>query len=283
MNPVMQAVRVGASRGRTDFVRLSTTPGELFGYLFYPAVFVGLAATLNFDHNTTGVDGSGYFVAGGVVFALVTTSLLTLAQLIGTEREDGTLLRAKALPHGMLAYTVGKALQLLMTCTLSVGLVLVAALLLVDGFTLQGWGGALTLAWVCALGALALIPLGAILGSLTTNPRVTLALTMVVLLALMMVSGVFFPTDFFPAWVGAIGMALPLYWVGVGVRAAALPGSDAAFEASGAWDLPQAAGVLMVWAVVGFLVAPWVLRAMARRESGSRVDRARERAMKRAY
>lgn len=38
-----------------------------------------------------------------------------------------------------------------------------------------------------------------------------------------------------------------------------------------------------VWAVVGFLIAPWVLRAMARRESGSRVDRARERAMQRAY
>ena len=34
--------------------------------------------------------------------------LVSLAQQLTVEREDGTLLRAKAIPHGMLGYLVGK-------------------------------------------------------------------------------------------------------------------------------------------------------------------------------
>lgn len=282
MNPATNAVRLGVARGWIDFLRLSTTPGEIFGYLFYPAVFVGIAVGADLDHSETGADGSAYLMAGGVAFLLANT-LLLVAQMIGTEREDGTLLRAKALPHGMLGYTVGKSLQLLLTSAVSLTLVIVAALVLVDGVSVQGWTGLLILLCFCALGIMALAPYGAILGSLTTNPRMTVAVAMMSILGLTVVSGLFFPLDTLPAWAGVIGMVFPLYWAGMGLRAALLPEAQVAFEATGAWDLPQAAGVLMVWAVVGFLVAPWVLRRMARRESGSRVSEARERAMKRAY
>lgn len=282
MNPATNAVHLGVARGWTDFLRLSTTPSELFGYIFYPLVFVGLAVGADFGRNGVGADGSAYLMTGGVAFLLANT-LLLLAQMIGTEREDGTLLRAKALPHGMIGYTVGKSLQLLLTSAVSLTLIIVAALVLVDGFSVQGWTGLLTLLCFCVLAIMALAPYGAILGSLTTNPRMTVAVVMMALLGLTVVSGLFFPLDILPAWAGVIGMVFPLYWAGVGLRAALLPETQVAFEATGAWELPQAAGVLMVWAVVGFLVAPWVLRRMARRESGSRVGEARERAMKRAY
>ena len=61
-----------------------------------------------------------------------------------------------------------------------------------------------------------------------------------------------------------------------------LPEAHAALELAGSWQLPQVAGVLAVWALGGLVVAQWVLRRMARRESGSRVQAAREEAMKRA-
>lgn len=282
MSPATNAVRLGVARGWIDFLRLSVTPGEIFGYLFYPLVFVGLAAGTTLEYNETGTDGSAYLMTGGVAFLLANT-LLLVAQTIGTEREDGTLLRAKALPHGMLGYTVGKSLQLLLTSAVSLTLIHVAALVMVDGFVIQGWTGLLTLLCFCALAIMALAPYGAILGSLTTNPRMTVAVAMMSMLGLTVVSGLFYPLEILPAWAGVIGMVFPLYWAGVGLRAALLPEARLAFESTGAWELPQAAGVLMVWAVVGFLVAPWVLRRMARRESGSRVGEARERAMKRAY
>ncbi|GHD25334.1 ABC transporter permease [Nocardiopsis kunsanensis] len=282
MKPATNAVRLGLARGWIDFLRLSTTPGELFGYVFYPAVFLGIAASTTIEHDGTGTDGSAYLMTGGVAFLLANT-LLLVAQTIGTEREDGTLLRAKALPHGMLGYTVGKSLQLMFTSAVSLVLTLVGALVLVGGFSVQGWSGALLLSGFCALGILALAPYGAILGSLTTNPRMAVAVAMIALLSLSLVSGVFFPVDILPAWAGVVGTVFPLYWIGVGLRAALLPEAQVALEATGSWELPQAAGVLMVWIVVGFLVAPWVLRRMARRESGSRVSEARERAMQRAY
>jgi ABC-2 type transport system permease protein len=52
-------------------------------------------------------------------------------------------------------------------------------------------------------------------------------------------------------------------------------------ELGDSWRHPETVGVLAVWAVGGLLVAPVVLRRMARRESGSRVAERRERALRR--
>src|SRR5699024_4893281 len=113
----------------------------------------------------------------GVPFLLANASPF-LAVILGTEPEDSTSLRGKALPHGMIGSTVGKSLQLLLTSAVSLTLIIVAALVLVDGFSIQGWTGLLTLLCFCALGIMALAPYGAILGSLTTTPRMTVAVVM---------------------------------------------------------------------------------------------------------
>jgi len=43
----------------------------------------------------------------------------------------------------------------------------------------------------------------------------------------------------------------------------------------------ETVGVLGVWAVLGLVLAPMVLRRMARRESGSAVDARRQKALQR--
>ena len=60
-----------------------------------------------------------------------------------------------------------------------------------------------------------------------------------------------------------------------------LPGDLAAVELGGSWRHLETVGVLGAWAVLGLVLAPVVLRRMARRESGSRVAARRERAMQR--
>jgi ABC-2 type transport system permease protein len=42
-------------------------------------------------------------------------------------------------------------------------------------------------------------------------------------------------------------------------------------------------GVLSVWSVVGLLIAPSVLRRMARKESGSAMEARKERTLHRGY
>ncbi|OOC55950.1 MULTISPECIES: ABC transporter permease [Nocardiopsis] len=285
MNARANAVRAGFSRGWTEFRGSFTNFQELAGgYLMMPAIFVVLAVFLGREP-VEGADVSTgtVMMAAGVTMQLVMLGVVTVAQVLGTEREDGTLLRARATPHGMLGYGVGKVWHILTMSTVALLLMVVPGLLLVDGFSLRGVGGTLTLLWVFVLAMLALAPVGAILGATLTNPRTGVGLIMVPVLGLVMTSGVMMPVTVMADWIQTAVRFFPVYWIGLGVRAALMPADYAALELTGTWQLPQVAGVLALWALVGFAVAQWVLRRMARRESGSRVQAAREKAMKRGY
>ena len=65
------------------------------------------------------------------------------------------------------------------------------------------------------------------------------------------------------------------------VFADVLPGDLAAVEIGHSWRHLETLGVLGAWASVGLVLAPIVLRRMARRESGSAVDARRQRALQR--
>lgn len=71
----------------------------------------------------------------------------------------------------------------------------------------------------------------------------------------------------------------PFYWLGLGMRSALLPAGQAAVEIGHSWRHLATFGVLGAWTVVGLVLAPVVLRRMARRESGSGVAARREKAM----
>jgi ABC-2 type transport system permease protein len=70
-----------------------------------------------------------------------------------------------------------------------------------------------------------------------------------------------------------------MYWMGLGMRSAFLPDAAAALEIGGSWRTLETVAVLGGWAVLGLLVTPAVLRRMARRQSGSQVEAARQAAL----
>lgn len=282
MNADLNAVRAGLSRGWIEFLLSFRNGQELFGYLYMPILFVGMAITFDTVGLGDGEPVGAIVLSGGAAFFLVMLGVTTVCQVLANEREDGTLLRAKAVPRGLLGYTVAKSVHVATMSLTAMALIVVPGLLFVEDFGFQDWTDLVTLLWVCVLGMLALAPIGAILGSFITNPRVGLTLAMLPTIAIIMVSGLVLPFEFMPGWVQALGQTLPVYWLGLGVRSAMLPEAHAALELAGSWQLPQVAGVLAVWALGGLVVAQWVLRRMARRESGSRVQAAREEAMKRA-
>jgi ABC-2 type transport system permease protein len=95
------------------------------------------------------------------------------------------------------------------------------------------------------------------------------------------ISGVLYPITQLSAWLQWIGQAFPLYWLGLGIRSALLPGNLAAVEIGHSWRHLATAGVLGAWAIAGLVLAPVLLRRAARREAGSRVAARRERAITR--
>lgn len=73
-----------------------------------------------------------------------------------------------------------------------------------------------------------------------------------------------------PGWAQAVGQAFPLYWFGLGLRSAPLPDAAAA-GVGGGWRPVWTAVALGLWAVVGFALAPPLLRRTIRREPGAPV------------
>ncbi|WP_424923275.1 ABC transporter permease [Amycolatopsis arida] len=275
------AVRLGVRRGWIEFRQTVTNAEDVMGAIIPVAI---LLVVLVFMRDAT-VPGTTFSlgataVPGVLGMSLVYSGMVGIAAWLSVDREDGTLLRAKATPNGMVGYLVGKVCATSASAVLMLLLVLVPSLFLFEGLATGGARAWLTLLWVLAVGLLATLPIGAALGSLARSPR-SMGLIMLPFMALTGVSGVFYPITALPEWLQWVGQAFPIYWMGLGMRSALLPDTMAAVEIGESWRHLETLGVLGVWAVLGFALAPALLRRMARRESGSAVAARRERAMQR--
>jgi len=276
---VRTILRSGAAGGLIEF-RQKFSGVELLGQLFWPAATV---AAIYFFRDRS-IDGSGVplgtMMFPGVLGMFVAFGMVLVIQSLTADREDGTLLRAKATPGGVPSYLVSK----LVTTSLTVGVYLLLVALpgsfLVDGLNTGSPTAWLTIAWVVGLGMIATQLLGAVLGSLVSSPRAASYIALLVM-ALIAISGIFYPLTALPVWLQWVGQATPIYWLGLGMRSALLPDAAPVLEISNSWRTWETVGVLSGWALLGLLVAPILLRRMARRESGSRVADRRDKALQR--
>jgi ABC-2 type transport system permease protein len=223
---------------------------------------------------------SSTVLAGMLVMNVGFNGMIGLGMRLTADREDGSLLRAKATPNGMVGYLIGRIAVVSGTIMLTVVGLLIVGLAPFGGLALGRTMTWLTLAWVLALGLLATLPIGAMLGSLFPSVR-SANVMMLGTFGLIAISGIFYPITHLPAWLQWVGQAFPLYWLGLGVRSARLPGNLAAVEIGHSWRHLATAGVLAAWAIAGLALAPVLLRRVARREAGSSVAARRERAMTR--
>jgi ABC-2 type transport system permease protein len=278
----MNAVRNGLRRGWTEYLAAVRTPADVINYGIVSAFFM-VILWLNRDETVAGTSLSLATLAlpGLLGMLAVYTGIVSSGYALAAEREDGTLLRAKAVPNGMTGYVTGHILRVaLETATMLVAM-LVPALLLIEGLFGAGLAGGLNLLWVFPLGLLATVPIGMVIGSLAKSPRAIAGLGLLAVGALTFVSGVFTPLAGQPGWIQGVAQVFPVYWLGLGMRSALLPGEAAAVEITHTWRTLETIGVLGLWAVVGLLLAPVVLRRMARRESGSALDERRQKVMQR--
>ena len=280
MNTTLHAVRLGVRRGWTEFLLSLRSPQDQGFY-----VFVGLGALgylwLNRDSEVEGTS----LLLPSVALPSILGALLAFGVVIGPayalamEREDGTLLRLKAVPHGIRAYVTGQLLLHSLGLLPMLAVIMVPSVFLFDDVTPQDASGWLTFAWVITLGMLATLPLGMILGSVVPSTQKVGSWGMLPVLVVTAISGIFFPIQALWGWVQAVAQVLPVYWIGLGLRSAFLPDAAAALELGGSWRTGQTVLVLGAWAVVGWIVTPVVLRRMSRRQSGSVVEQARQNAL----
>ncbi|MDP4505616.1 ABC transporter permease [Nonomuraea turcica] len=279
MNPTTTALRAGWSRGLIELRQSFTNGPELFSHVLWPGLMV---ATMFFIRDLS-FGSSGLLLSTLALPSILgmnaAVGMISMSQQLTADREDGTLLRAKATPHGMPAYLIGKVISVSGGLLADLMIFLVPGVLIVEGLAV-GPGSWPTLAWVLVLGLVATLPIGAVLGSAFASARAQ-GLLQLPFLGVIGISGIFYPITALPEWLQWIAQIFPVYWMGLGMRSALLPDSAAAIEIGESWRHLETAGVLGAWAVLGLLVAPVVLRRMARGESGSSVAARRERALRR--
>jgi ABC-2 type transport system permease protein len=279
MNPKMHAIRVGLDRGWTEFKQSLRSPQDQLFYLFTAG---GVLAYLYFRRNTE-IEGTSLLLPS-VAMPSILGALIAFGVVVGPayalamEREDGTLLRAKAVPNGMLGYVTGQLFYQSANLVPSLASILIPSFFLFDNLMHRGAAGWLTMLWVTVLGLLATMPLGIIIGSLVPGVQKVGTWGMMPIMVLLGISGVFTSMDSLWGWVRGVAQMFPMYWMALGMRSAFLPEAAAAVEIGGSWRTLETVGVLSAWAVFGLVVAPIVLRRMAQRQSGSAVEAAREMA-----
>lgn len=277
------AIARGALRQTLIEIRIQMLSPMLLSWLIMPGIGLLVLWFLR-DSDVMGSDVSlaQLGIPGLLAMTIVTSGLIGIAGQLITERDDGTLLRAKAVPGGMPSRLVGDVLVNIGTALGPMLVLLVLAGFLIPGIWPSGPLAWVTLVWVSVLGLFATLPLGAVFGAMLRTPALlwTTALGTYGLLA---ISGIFYPLQALPGWVQGLAQALPVYWTGLGLRHALLPDEAVALEIGQSWRVLQTAGMLGLWTVIGLTLAPIALRRMARRQSGSAVAAARERVLNQGY
>jgi len=281
---VQAAVRAGLNAGWIELSHCFTMIEDAFEILPIPLMSVIILLAVDVKH--VHVPGTHFLIgstllAGMLILNVSVNGLAAMAMYLTLAREDGTLLRAKATPNGMVGFLTGKIVVISGTILLTVACLLMVGLAPFSGLALGHAETWLTLAWVLALGLLAMLSVGAVLGSLVPSVR-SGNVMMIGLFGLIGISGIFTPITQLPVWLQWTGQAFPLYWIGLGVRSALLPANLAVVEIGHSWRHLATAGVLAAWAIAGLALAPVLMRRAARRVSGSSVAARRERAMTRA-
>jgi len=279
MRPIPHAMHAGLRRGLIELRHTYTTTLDLWGQVFWPLAMLVVLFFLR-GAEFHGLSLATLVLPGMLGLTVVFNGLMGTSGHLCVDREDGTLLRARTTPYGVAGYLTGKIVLVTGWVVISVLILLVPGTFLVGGLALGTAGTWLTLAWVVLLGTVAMIPIGAVVGSVMPNPR-SQGMIMMPMAALIAVSGIFYPLTALPVGLQAVGQVFPVYWLGLGVRSALLPDEAVAVEVSGSWRHLETVGVLGVWAVAGALVALVVLPRMTRRESGSTMALRREKALRR--
>ena len=279
MNRRVHAIRLGLRRGWTEFLQSIRSTQDQGFYLFTACMVVGYL----FLRRDTAVEGSDLLLPS-VALPSILGALVAFGVVIGPayslamEKEDGTLLRHKAVPHGLVGYFSGHLLFQSLNLVPQMLVILVPSFLLFDDLMADG-SGWFTVAWVLGLGLLATLQIGMVIGALVPSMQKVGTWGMLPILVLGGISGIFYPIQQLWGWVQVVAQVFPMYWLGLGMRSAFLPDAAAALEVGGSWRTLETVLVLGAWAVAGILVTPLVLGRMARRSTGSQVEAAREAAV----
>ncbi len=225
--------------------------------------------------------GGAYMMAGliGGWGAMVTFQVLSEMQ---AERTEGTLLRLRMLPYGAGAWVLGKLVTsfvvLMFTAVFSIG----GGMLLFPAMRPGSALGYVALAGLLLASFLTFFPFGIVTGTLVRNTWAQM-IAMVLFIVVYAGAGTMVPLSWYPQWAQWLVAATPFYWVAHLGRWVLLPDSAGVAEVAGNFQPLLATAILVVWAIMGYLLAPRLLRSSLSRETVGSFQATREKIATRGF
>ena len=247
--------RVGWSRGQVELKAFFRERQSVVFIFAMPAVMlVLLGAIFGTQRAGQGVTIGDLYVAGLIGGGVMAISYQNLGMSIAFERERFTLKRLRGTPMPAAAYFTGKIIQVLVTATAEVAVLLAVGVafyhLRLPGSVAAWW----TFAWVFVLGVAACSLLGiAASGIPRSAARNGVAVITFPFVVLQFISGVYVPFFLVPPWLRDIASVFPLEWMCRGMRSVFVP-QAIALEPAHSWQHGQTALVLLAWICAGLVL-----------------------------
>ncbi len=187
---------------KRDLLIFTSYRGRVFSTLFSAAVslvlFYYISRLVRSDAVGTPDDYYAFVVVGLIIFGVLTSTMTTLVGTLRAELQAGTFERMVLSPFGPVR-SIASLLIFPLSLSLALGLLSLVFAGVVFGLDLR-WSTAPLALPVAALGALAFAPFGLAMAAAVvvfkqTNAGATLVITAITLLA-----GVYFPVSLLPDW-----------------------------------------------------------------------------------
>ena len=134
----------------------SVRAGQDIAYYVIVSLILLVVLFLNRNDTVPGTDVSvaAFMLPGLLALQVVFAGAFGVATVLATEREDGTLLRLKAVPYGTVGYVAGQLVRVCIEIAFSMVIVLVPAAFFVpnlmsDGFAAPRWAPSGIWCWAC--------------------------------------------------------------------------------------------------------------------------------------
>jgi ABC-2 type transport system permease protein len=197
-----------------------------------------------------------YLLIGTTIWSYLSAVFDVLAETIAWERWEGTIEYTLMAPVPRSLHLIGTCLYAVTYAILRAGLifVVVASIFGVD-LSHANVGTALTVVVVGSVSVIGLAMVAAVLPLLFTERGAQM--TFVIHSSLLLISGVYSPTEVLPPWLQMLSPLSPMTYVLQGVRAGLLGGASVA-------EVQAELGILTVFGVILVPLGLWVFRAAER-------------------
>ena len=249
-------LKVGFLRGGLEIKQFLRQRESVVFTLLFPVVLLFIfGSVFKGEVGPSGVTFSQYFLAGMIASGLVNTGFQQLAIMIPIERDFGTLKRLRGTPISPVSYFMGKMIMVFAAMIVQITALLIFGVLFFGLNLPTSMNKWLEFTWLILLGSICSAILGIAFSAVPKSGRGASAVVSPIVIILQFFSGVFFVFSDLPSWMQQFAALFPLKWLTQGMRSVFLPVGFASQEVAVNWEVSRIAIVLIVWSVVGTLLA----------------------------